>query len=331
MVQPSLCGENSGTSNGRMIGYYQASNSRDRVCNRITPSQIKTEGYTHLFFAFASISPETYKVKPWVDDDVELMREFTKLKGQGRNLQTWVAVGGWQFSEPDEPTHTTWHDICADPSKRSTFIASLITFMDEYGFQGADLDWEYPGDEDRGGNRDDIDNFVSLVSEMREAFGTDYGISLTLAPDYWYLRYFDVGRLQNYVDHLGFMSYDLHGSWDSDVDTLGSIVRGQANLEEIANNTVPLAYAGVDPSKIDLGIAWYGRGYTLSDPNCNTLGCPFSGPSEPGKCTNSAGVLSLVEIQQMLDAGEATSNLLEDIGMKELVWADQWIGEIRLC
>ena len=121
-------------------------------------------------------------------------------------------------------------------------------------------------------------------------------------------------------------AYDLHGFWDADVDALGSIVRGQTNIEEIANNTIPLAYAKVDPSKIDLGIAWYGRGYTLSDPSCNTLGCPFSGPSKPGKCTNRAGVLSLIEIKQMIASGEATSRLLPDIGMKELVWGDQWIG-----
>lgn len=111
------------------------------------------------------------------------------------------------------------------------------------------------------------------------------------------------------------------------MDALGSIVRGQANINEIANNTLPLAYAGVDPAKIDIGIAWYGRGYTLSDPSCNTLGCPFSGPSRPGRCTNSAGVLSLVEIQQMIEAGEAKSNMLPEIGMKELVWDDQWIGK----
>lgn len=185
-----------------MIGYYQASNVRDRACNKISPSQIKTTGYTHLYFAFASINPETYKITPWDDGDADLMREFTKLRGQGRNLQTWIAVGGWAFSEPDAATATTWADICADQSKRAIFIQSLIDFMVEYGFQGVDLDWEYPGTPERGGSRADIANFVTLVREMREAFGTKYGISLTLAPDYWYLRYFDVAGLDPYVDHM---------------------------------------------------------------------------------------------------------------------------------
>ncbi|TEA14839.1 Oviduct-specific glycoprotein [Colletotrichum sidae] len=324
ILRPKTCGEGSGTSSGRTIGYYQASNVRDRVCNRIAPSAIKTDGYTHLNFAFASIDPATYSVVPSQDGDAELMREFTALKKAG--LQTWVAVGGYDFSDANKATHTTWHDICASPSARAAFIASGKAFMDEYGFQGMDLDWEYPGDPKRGGDRSDIANFVLLVKEMRAAYGSSYGISLTLAPDYWYLRWFDAKGLEPYVDHFGFMSYDLHGSWDADTKTLGSIVRGQADVREIYNNTIPLAYDDLDFSKIVFGVAWYGRGYTLSDASCNTLGCGFKGPSKPGKCTNSAGVMSLVEIEGLIKERKLTPRLLEGAMMKELVFDDQWIG-----
>jgi chitinase len=70
---------------------------------------------------------------------------------------------------------------------------------------------------------------------MRAAYGSKYGISLTLAPNYWYLRYLDAEAMQPFVDFFGFMAYDLHGSWDSDVQTLGSLVRGQADVREIYN------------------------------------------------------------------------------------------------
>ncbi|KAH7116576.1 glycoside hydrolase superfamily [Dactylonectria estremocensis] len=326
IIRPKTCGEGSGTSDKRMVGYYQASNFRNRACNRIYPKDIATDGYTHLYWAFATINPKSFGVEPWEEADKEHIRSFTALKGKGKNLQTWVAVGGYDFSDPNTTTHKTWSELCAGAGNRAAFIKSARSFMDEYGFQGIDLDWEYPGTAKRGGSRADIANFVSLVKEMRAAYGTKYGISLTLAPDYWYLQYFDVKGMEPYVDHFGFMAYDLHGSWDTDVKTLGSIVRGQADLREIRNNTLPLAYAGVDPGKIVFGVAWYGRGYTLSDPTCNTFGCGFAGPSKPGKCTNSAGVLSLVEIQQMIKSGEAKSRLVKEAAMKELVWEDQWVG-----
>ncbi|KAG8360039.1 hypothetical protein FVEN_g2141 [Fusarium venenatum] len=325
MIKPKTCGEGSGTADKRMIGYYQANNMRNRACNKIYPKDIKTDSYTHLYWAFATIDPNSYAVKLAEAEDEDNVRDFTALKGQGRNLQTWVAVGGYDFSDEDKPTHKTWADLCADAGKRADFIKSAAAFMDKYGFQGIDLDWEYPGEPKRGGSRADIANFVSLLRDMKKAWGDKYGISLTLAPDYWYLRYFDVAGLAPYVDHFGFMAYDLHGFWDADVKTLDPIVRGQADIREIMNNTIPLAYAGVDFNKINFGVAWYGRGYTLTDPKCQTLGCPFSGPSSPAKCTNSAGVMSLLEIQDKAKNGGKT-RLLKDSAMKELVYEDQWVG-----
>lgn len=172
--------------------------------------------------------------------------------------------------------------------------------MDKYGFQGVDLDWEYPVAPERGGQDYDTQNFVSLVKEMRAAFGTRYGISLTLAPDYWYLRYFDAKAMESSVDFFGFMAYDLHGPWDKNQKTISTTVRGQSDIREIANDTLPLWFDALDPSKINFGVALYGRGFTLTDPSCNTLGCPFSGASKPGPCSGAEGVMGLSEIKDLI-------------------------------
>lgn len=42
---------------------------------------------------------------------------------------------------------------------------------------------------------------------MRAAYGTRFGISVTLAPDYWYLRWFDAKAMEPNVDFFGFMAY----------------------------------------------------------------------------------------------------------------------------
>ena len=99
--------------------------------------------------------------------------------------------------------------MTSSTENRAAFISSLRDFMSKYGFQGVDLDWEYPGTPERGGSRADTKNFVSLVREMRRAFTVEFGISVTLAPDYWYLRGFDAIKMQPYVDFFGFMAYDL--------------------------------------------------------------------------------------------------------------------------
>ena len=156
------------------------------MCQRISPIEINTKGLTHLYFAFASINPVTFAVEPLNPADPDLYADFAGLKSN--TLQTWIAIGGFDFSDPGSATHTTWSDMASSESNRAKFIASLIWFLDQYGFQGADLDWEYPASPERGGKPEDTSNLISLVKELRAAFGIKYGLSVVLAPDYWYLR-----------------------------------------------------------------------------------------------------------------------------------------------
>lgn len=83
------------------------------------------------------------------------------------------------FNDPG-PTHTTWSDMCSTQSTRAAFISSMVEFMERWGFQGIDIDWEFPGIPDRGGTEVDKWNLVLLVREMRAAFGSRYGISIAL-------------------------------------------------------------------------------------------------------------------------------------------------------
>lgn len=56
-------------------------------------------------------------------------------------------------------------------------------------------------------------------------------------------------------------------------------------------------------------------------------GCAWTGPSRPGKCTGSPGVMSLNEINDKIkELGIAKPKLNADAYMKELTFDDQWIG-----
>lgn len=208
---PKAVGGTSASS--RKIGYWQSSNIHKRQfkngqfkCPPVRPGDIPLDTniplggrWTHLYYAFGAINPKTFHI---VDDPTKesLYKEFTAIKYRPNGPQTWMAIGGFDFSDPgvdpdaetdtapDVSTHSTWSDMAMTQDRRAAFIQSTIAFMDKYGFQGIDLDWEYPVAEDRGGRPEDTKNFVSLVREMRQAFGTKYGISIALEPDFWYLR-----------------------------------------------------------------------------------------------------------------------------------------------
>lgn len=70
--------------------------------------------------------------------------------------------------------------MASTSSSRVAFIASLTEFLTKYEFQGVDLDWEYPSAPERGGQIQDITNQVSLVSELKAALGSKFGLSVVL-------------------------------------------------------------------------------------------------------------------------------------------------------
>lgn len=136
----------------------------------------------------------------------------------------------------------------------------------------------------------------------------------------------DPKEMEQYVDWFGFMAYDLHGAWDAEVKTIGALVRPQTDLREITNNTLPLWFDKLNPTKVNLGLAYYGRGFTLTDKSCNYMGCSFKGPSKSGPCTNSAGVMSNREIMQLIKKNNLTPTLIREAQVKQIAWEDQWMG-----
>jgi chitinase len=116
---------------------------------------------------------------------------------------------------------------------------------------------------------------------------------------YWYLRWFDLPSIAQHVDFFNLMAYDLHGTWDSS-NPIGSFAYAHTNLTEIDSALDLFWREKIEPSKINLGLAFYGRSFELKDPSCREPGCPFKGPGAQGPCTQTAGILSYREIQNIL-------------------------------
>jgi chitinase len=143
-------------------------------------------------------------------------------------------------------------------------------------------------------------------------------------PDFYYLEGFDPISMECHVDFFNFMAYDLHGPWEA--SDQGAFVRPQSSTLDIDNDLLPLWFDGLNSSKINLGIPYYGRGYTLSSNYCTDIGCSYSGPSLPGPCTGSPGVLSLREIKQIIKEKKLTPKLITDAKVKQITWDNQWVG-----
>ena len=146
---------------------------------------------------------------PMDERDVTLYFDFTNLKQTNPGLQTWISVGGWAMNDPG-PTNGTFSALANSTTYQDQFATSLITFMNEYGFDGVDIDWEYPVAPERAGNPEDLQTYVSWLQNLKTALGDDYGLTITIPSSYWYMRNFNITALIDIVDWFNVMTYDLH-------------------------------------------------------------------------------------------------------------------------
>ena len=100
---------------------------------------------THINYAFAFIDPQALTLTTMDSSvPVEVFSELAGLKAIKPDLQIFVSVGGWSFSDNDTATQPLFGEIARDPAKRQTFANNVLSFMNTYGFDGVDLDWFSP-------------------------------------------------------------------------------------------------------------------------------------------------------------------------------------------
>ena len=134
--------------------------------------------------------------------DTELYPRFTALKDSNPGLETWISIGGWSMNDPGKcptPSAMRWSDslrpkdqptadLAASRTAQSAYFKSLLSFLETHGFDGVDVDWEYPVAQERSGRPEDFENYISFPKNLRVALGGNghnYGLTLTLPSSYW--------------------------------------------------------------------------------------------------------------------------------------------------
>jgi len=195
----SNCGQPSRPGQGhdvrkKIIGYYESWRGSGAPCGTMAPEAIPVEALDQLNLAFVYIDPATFKI---IDMDgpvaANLYQRVANTKKRNPNLKVWISVGGWTFNDAG-PYQSVFGNIAKDVHSSEVFAQNIIDFMNQFGFDGADLDWEYPGADDRGGHSEDVQNYPRMLSIIQKRFksgnssGKKYGLSITAPTSYWYLR-----------------------------------------------------------------------------------------------------------------------------------------------
>jgi len=342
----------------KLVGYFENWAQYRPGGGKCFPEQIDPSLFTHINFAFGlfgfvtwSVDPTAtrtgdqrltgdYRIQPveW-NDQTALYPALQQLKAKNPTLKTLLSIGGWSINSCDDQPNAgnphpygpyTCHlfsQMAADPQGRQQFIQSAIAYAHQYGFDGIDIDWEYPGYRGRGGSEADFENFLQLIQEFRTRAGPNFLLTwaapaivstggATDSPHNDPTTYFQwVAQCAQSFDWLNVMSYDFHGAFDDPVK-VGTGVNAPLLQDSTPNgplsikNTVEAyLHAGIPQDKIVLGLPTYGRSFTVSSPLTATdhgYGKPFRGAGPAGPATQVPGVLAYYEILAQLASGGLT-------------------------
>ena len=179
-------------------------------------------------------------------------------------VKVLASIGGWSMCKH-------FPEVAADPVKRARFVSDCVKLIN-MGFDGIDLDWEYPGPfsgMNFTGTQADYENFYTLVSEIRQAIGQDKLITSCFSADPVKISGFNWSALNSVLDYYNFMTYDFNGGWSNKAGH-NSPLYSYSDAEESTFNWdtlyTYLLTTDIDLGKVNMGIPFYGRGVITDGP-----------------------------------------------------------------
>ncbi|MGA4843184.1 chitinase C-terminal domain-containing protein [Streptomyces sp. G45] len=314
----------------RVIGYFTSwRDGRNGEPAYLVPD-IPWDKVTHLNYAFAHVgkdnrisvgsdgekNPATGLTWPGVagaemDPAYPYKGHFNllnKFKKKHPNVKTLVSVGGWAetggyFGDDGKRVDSggfysmaTNADGSVNQAGIDTFAASTVEFIRKYGFNGVDIDYEYPTTMKDAGNPLDwqlangrraglVKGYAALMKALREqldragaADGRHYLLTVAAPSSGYLLRGMETFQVQKYLDYVNIMSYDLHGAWNEHVGPNASLfddgkdselaaagVYGSQQYGGIGYLNADWAYhyfrGSMPAGRINIGLPYYTRGF----------------------------------------------------------------------
>jgi chitinase len=290
---------------------YAFGNVRNNICEvgLTIPSNEATgaggDAFADYSKAFSAAESVSGTADTWDQPLRGNWNQLKQLKAKYPNIKVLISLGGWTWSRGFASAARPENRVAFVTSCINAYIRGNLPVTDGAGgtgaaagvFDGIDIDWEYPnacgiacgGAEDRA-------NFTGLLAEFRRQLNlVRPGLLLTIAPGAGVdkIAATDPGQYHQYLDFINVMTYDFHGAFEPRTNHHSALFASPndpstGNVKFYNSNDAIEAFLsrGVPAGKLNLGIGFYGRGWT-NVPNVNN-GLYQTGSAAPG--TYEAGI-----------------------------------------
>ena len=293
---------------------YQPQNPDYSFANGVTngkgydPEDVPFDKISHVNYAFMVIDSEgnLKSNDPWADygeSEEGGGRTYIKQiveKAEENDVAAMVSIGGWTNSVDERGfDHAT-----ATPARMNRFTDQLVDFMLKYGFDGIDIDWEYPE------NNEEKEKFVALIKQLREKMtevGKEndqyYQLSIAVTANHQKMEFIAPEVVNQYVDSFNVMTYDFRGGFDSETGHQAPLYATSTDKDKKFNIAGAMEeYHNVykiPKHKLMVGMSYYSRGF--ANVNKAGMGVPSKGVPNGGTWDDPAQLAGLKPWWQLKD------------------------------
>jgi chitinase len=195
-------------------------------------SDIQFSKLTHVNYAF--VLPTSTGGLTAVEGPAKLQSLVSS--GHNNNVKVMIAVGGWNNGDD-----SAFENMAANATYRTNFVNNVVNLVNQYGLDGADIDWEYPDD---GASSN---NYAALMQQLSNAMHSRGKLlsAAVVAGNGSSIQ----SSVFGYVDHLNLMAYDGGGPNHSTYDYATQSINYWKGR-------------GLPANKAILGVPFYGRSST---------------------------------------------------------------------
>lgn len=160
---------------------------------------------------------------------------------------------------------SSWTTI-ANPDNNliDTFANNIVNAINTYGFDGVDIDWEYP----KSGQYTWFTSLIKAVYEKVKANNPNHLVTAAIGGGKWQPAYYDLINSEKYLDYINVMCYDMASSYgyyqnalyksSSYLDSTNSVGKTLTSCSIDETVTIFNDTYSISSSKLIVGMPFYG-------------------------------------------------------------------------
>ena len=156
-------------------------------------SAIQFTKVTHINYAF--LLPNSNGSLQAIDNASKLQSLVSS--GHNAGVKVCISVGGWNNGDD-----SAFVSLAGNSSYRTAFVNNIVSFINQYGLDGVDIDWEYPS------SSSESSNYATLMSQLASAMHSRGKLLTAAVIAYGSTGDYISSGVFSSVDWLNIMDYD---------------------------------------------------------------------------------------------------------------------------